>query len=134
MVGVLLGILLRNLLRDLLLVTECVLVANLRHCFGLNEPAPLQCKCSTKCLSLVVEWLSSVVLFGLPTAFPCGHRCDVGIDRDPPMCLDAQGGIKAKRQPFCGWCCLEVMWSWTSMTWSFCQMLELRMLTICELL
>ena len=29
------------------------------------------------------------------------------------MCLDAQGGIKAKRQPFCGWCCLEVMWSWT---------------------
>ena len=22
--------------------------------------------------------------------------------RDPPMCLDAQGGIKAKRQPFCG--------------------------------
>ena len=38
--------------------------------------------------------------FGLPTAFPCGHRCTVGIDRDPPMCLDAQGGIKAKRQPF----------------------------------
>ena len=38
--------------------------------------------------------------FGLPTAFPCGHRCTVGIDQDPPMCLDAQGGIKAKRQPF----------------------------------
>ena len=38
--------------------------------------------------------------FGLPTAFPCGHRCTVGIDWDPPMCLDAQGGIKAKRQPF----------------------------------
>ena len=51
--------------------------------------------------------------FGLPTAFPCGHRCTVGIDRDPPVCLDAQGGIKARLQPFCGWCCLEVMWSWT---------------------
>ena len=38
--------------------------------------------------------------FGLPTAFPCGDRCTVGIDQDPPMCLDAQGGIKAKRQPF----------------------------------
>ena len=25
------------------------------------------------------------------------------------MCLDVEGGIKAKRQPFCGWCCLEVM-------------------------
>ena len=33
--------------------------------------------------------------FGQPTAFPCGHRCTVGIDWDPPMCLDAQGGIKA---------------------------------------
>ena len=29
------------------------------------------------------------------------------------MCLDAQGGIKAKRQLLCGWCCLEVMLSWT---------------------
>ena len=29
------------------------------------------------------------------------------------VCLDVQGGIKAKRQPFCGWCCLEDMWSWT---------------------
>ena len=33
-------------------------------------------------------------------AFPCGHRCTVGIDREPPMSLDAQGGINAKRQPF----------------------------------
>ena len=48
------------------------------------------------CLRLVVACGS----FGLPTAFPCGHRCTVGIDRDPPECLDAQGGIKAKRQPF----------------------------------
>ena len=38
--------------------------------------------------------------FGPPTALPCGHRCTVGIDRDPPMCFDAQGGIKAKRQNF----------------------------------
>ena len=29
------------------------------------------------------------------------------------MCLDAQGGIKAKRQPFVVGFCLEVMWSWT---------------------
>ena len=33
-------------------------------------------------------------------AFSCGHRCTVGIDRDPPMSLDAQGGIKTKHQPF----------------------------------
>ena len=38
--------------------------------------------------------------FGPPTTFPFVHRCTVGIDRDPPMCLDAQGGIKAKRKPF----------------------------------
>ena len=31
---------------------------------------------------------------------PFGHRCTVGIDQDHPMRLDAQGGIKAKRQPF----------------------------------
>ena len=67
---------------------------------------------------------------GLPTAFPCGHRCTVGIDRDRPVCLDAQGGIKAKRQPFgvgvvLKPCCLgngrkDVL----SLT--FCQMLELE--------
>ena len=28
------------------------------------------------------------------------RRCTVDIDRDPPKCLDAQGGIKAERQPF----------------------------------
>ena len=52
--------------------------------------------------------MSSCGAVGLPTAFPCGHRCTVGIDRDPPMCHDAQGDIKAKRQPLCGWCCLVV--------------------------
>ena len=86
-----------------------------------NELVPPPCKC----LSLVV----------LPTAFPCGHRCTVGVDRDPPMCLDAQGGIKAKRQPFCGWCCFmclgygrrDVLWC------TFCQMLELRILIFCFL-
>ena len=40
---------------------------------------------------------------GPPTTFPLGHRCTVGCPcRDPPVCLDAQGGIKAERQPFCG--------------------------------
>ena len=38
--------------------------------------------------------------FVQPPAFPCGHRCTMGIERDPPMCLDAPGGIKAKRQTF----------------------------------
>ena len=51
-------------------------------------------------------------VFVVPTAFPCGHRCTVGIDRDPPVCLDAHGGIKAKRQPFVAGS-REVMWSWT---------------------
>ena len=77
------------------------------HFYTLHCP---HCECSTKCLSLVVVVVCGT--FGLHTAFPCGHLCTVGIDRDPPMCLDAQGGIKAKRQPFCGWCCPEVMWSW----------------------
>ena len=34
---------------------------------------------------------------GLPLRASVYSGC---IDRDPPMCLDAQGGIKAKRQPF----------------------------------
>ena len=29
------------------------------------------------------------------------------------MCLDAQGGIKAKRQPIVVGCGREVLWSWT---------------------
>ena len=76
--------------------------------------------------------LSSCGAVGLPTAFPCGHRRTVGIDWDPPMCLDAQGGIKAKRQPCCGWCCLEVMCPGRGrrdvLSCTFCQMLELRKL------
>ena len=52
-----------------------------------NELVPSSCKCLSPAS-------------GLPTAFPCRHLCTVGIDQDPPMCFDAQGGIKAKRQPF----------------------------------
>ena len=39
------------------------------------------------------------MLLGYPRPSLAKHRCTVGIDWDPPMCLDAQGGIKAKRQP-----------------------------------
>ena len=63
---------------------------------GLNEPAPLPCKCLTNVLRsqvIVRILLSSCGAVGLPTAFLCGHRCTVGIDRYPPMCLDVQGGI-----------------------------------------
>ena len=78
--------------------------------------------------------MSSCGAVGLSTAFPCGHRCTVGIDQDPPMCLDAQGGIRAKRQPCCGWCCLEVMCLGRGRrdvaSCTFCQMLELRILTL----
>ena len=49
------------------------------------------------------------------------------------MCLDAQGGIKAKRQPLCGWCGLVVMCLGRDrrdvLSRTFCQMLELRILT-----
>ena len=48
-----------------------------------------------KCLSLVCGLESLCGAFGQPTAFPCGNRCTEGIGQDPPMCLDAQGGIKA---------------------------------------
>ena len=83
---------------------------------------------SCKGLSLVVElWCCWAT-----TAFPCGHRCTVGIHRDPPVCLDAQGGF-AKRQPFCGWCCVAVMCLGRDrrdvLSCTFCQMLELRKLT-----
>ena len=57
------------------------------------------CEWSTK----VFESCDRVVVvcgaFGLLPAFLAGIGCTVGIDRDPPMCLDAQGGIEAKRQP-----------------------------------
>ena len=39
-----------------------------------------------------------------------GHRCTEGIDRYPPMCFD---GHQGKAPTLCGWCCREVMWSWT---------------------
>ena len=40
---------------------------------------------------------------GPPTAFPLLASVYRGVlASTPPMCLDAQGGIKAKRQPFCG--------------------------------
>ena len=42
------------------------------------------------------------------------------------MCLDARGDIEAESQPSCGWCCLEIMWSWTT--------LDLRILTLLEAL
>ena len=124
MVGLLLGVLLRNLLRDflwdflwdLLLVPGRVLDAKHRQSFG-DLRSQRTGSATTEVFNKVFESCCRVVVvcgaFGLPTAFPCGHRCTVGIDWDPPMCLDAQGGIKAKRQPICGWCCLEVMWSWT---------------------
>ena len=50
------------------------------------------------------------------------------------MCLDAQGGIKAKRQPFGGWYCPKVMCLGRGrrdvLSCTFCQMLELRILTL----
>ena len=60
---------------------------------------------SCKSLSLVVELWCCWATHGLPLRAPVSVR----IDRDPPMCLDAQGGIKAKRQPLCGLSCLVVM-------------------------
>ena len=48
-----------------------------------------------------------MVLLGYPRPSNAAHLCSVGIDLDPPMCLDAQSDIIAKRQHFCG------MWSWT---------------------
>ena len=88
---------------------------------------------SCECQSLVVElWCC----WATPTAFPCGHRCTVGTDWDPPMCPDAQGGIRAKRQTFRGWNCLEVMCLGRGrrhvLPRTFCQMLELRILTHCS--
>ena len=101
-VGVLPGVFLRDLFLDLpfRLVGKIVVAS---YISGLNEPAPLPCKCLTNVLRSQVSvriLLSSCGAVGLPTAFFCGHRCTVGIDRYPPMCLDAQNGIKAKRQPF----------------------------------
>ena len=48
-------------------------------------------------LGLVVGWWCCWTTHDLPSL---RHRCTVDIDRDPPTCLDAQGGIQAKRQPF----------------------------------
>ena len=74
--------------------------------------AVIDCSRVQRTCSVVVRVFESFGAFGPPTAFPCGHRCTVGIDRDSPMCLDAHGGIKAKRQPFVVGS-REVMWSWT---------------------
>ena len=50
---------------------------------------------SCECASLVYGLQSILVLLGYPRPSLAG----VGIYLDPPMCLDAQDGIKAKRQP-----------------------------------
>ena len=65
-----------------------------------TEDKNKRCNNVLRCHVSVRALLSSCGAVGLPTAFSCGHRCTVSIDRDPPMCLDAQNGIKAKRQPF----------------------------------
>ena len=44
--------------------------------------------------------VSCVVVLGPPTASPFGHRCTVGVNRDPPVCHDVQGDIVTERQPF----------------------------------
>ena len=48
--------------------------------------------------------VSCVVCAGPPTASPFGHRCTVGVNRDPPVCHDVQGDIVTERQPV-GCCC-----------------------------
>ena len=109
-VGLLLGVLLRNLLRDLLrdflLVPERVLVDKHRKSLvapRFNEPTPLPCKVSNKvcesCCRVVVVCGAFGLLpgIGVPWVLTGTHRC----------------ALKVKRQPFCGWCRLEVMWSWT---------------------
>ena len=68
---------------------------------------------SCKCLSLVVVlWCCWAT-----------HRCAL-----------MHSGIKAKRQPFCGWCFLEIMCLGRGQrqvfSVTFCQMLELRIRTL----
>ena len=64
-----------------------------------------------------------------------GHpfRASVGLDQDPPMCLDAQGGINGKRQPFVVGVVLKSCGHGRGrrdvLSRTFCQILELRILT-----
>ena len=72
------------------------------------------------------------MLFGY-RRLPLRHRCTVGIDREPPMCLDAQGGHQGKAPTlFVAGVCLEVMCLGRGrrdvLSCTFCQMLELRIL------
>ena len=49
------------------------------------------------------------MMLGYPRPSLSGIGVPCVLTGTPPMCLDAQGGTKAKRQPLCGWCCLVVM-------------------------
>ena len=51
-------------------------------------------------MSLVCGFQSLVVHLGFPRPSLAVIGVPWVIDGDPPMCLDAQGGIKTKRQPF----------------------------------
>ena len=51
------------------------------------------------CARLVALWFVLWATHGLRLRALVYRGCPC---RDPPMCLDVQGGIKAKRQPFCG--------------------------------
>ena len=55
--------------------------------------------------------MSCVVCAGPPTASPFGHRCTVGVNRDPPVCHDVQGDIVTERQPV-GCCVGLVLLCW----------------------
>ena len=114
----LLGVLVRNLLRGLPLVLPVALgwflnvsdpgkdwftnpvvkaLSLLRRSAVSTNRLRYHVSVCVSCCRVIVVCGAFRATHGLPSL---RHRCTVGIDRDPPMCLDAQGGIKAKRQPF----------------------------------
>ena len=70
-------------------------------------------KYSTKCLSLVVESLSSLVLLGYPQPSLAGIGVPWVLTGTHRCALITTVASRQSANPFCGWCCLEVMWSWT---------------------
>ena len=50
---------------------------------------------------------------GPPTAIPFGHRCTVGVNRDPPVCWSTQAGRWINDAPTLWlllWCCIALSW------------------------
>ena len=76
-----------------------MVVVSCRKCSARSISLHVSCKRRGDVVSCGPTNTVRCVCAGPPTASPFGHRCTVGVNRDPPVCHDVQGDIVTERQP-----------------------------------